>query len=207
MTTDYYTQLVTVILVSIAMVISPGQDFAIVTRNSLLFSRRAGILSALGIFLGIWVHVMYSLAGIALIISKSPTLYSVIKYLGAAYLLYLGIKSFINKENKVVNESSQNFLSDLEALRNGFMSNALNPKTTLFFLSIFTQVIDPDTPLKIQFLYGFIIAVAHILWFMIVAYFFSSKVFLSKFNSKKKLIERITGAILIIFAIKILTIA
>ena len=207
MTTDYYTQLVTVILVSIAMVISPGQDFAIVTRNSLLFSRRAGILSALGIFLGIWVHVMYSLAGIALIISKSPTLYSVIKYLGAAYLLYLGIKSFINKENKVVNESSQNFLSDLEALRNGFMSNALNPKTTLFFLSIFTQVIDPDTPLKIQFLYGFIIAVAHILWFMIVAYFFSSKVFLSKFNSKKKLIDRITGAILIIFAIKILTIA
>jgi len=202
---EYANQFLAVILVSTAMVISPGQDFAIVTRNTLLFSRKAGILSAVGIFLGIWIHVTYSLAGIALIIAKSPALYSAIKYMGAAYLLYLGIKSFMAKDTALSGDASQAKLSNATALRNGFMSNALNPKTTLFFLSIFTQVIDPSTPIKIQFLFGMIIAIAHLVWFVIVAYFFSSRVFLAKFNSKRTIIERITGTILILFGIKIVT--
>ncbi len=186
------------------MVISPGQDFAIVTRNSLLYSRKAGVWSAIGIFSAIWIHVTYSLAGIAIIISSSPFLYNLIRYLGALYLFGLGVKGLLKQNvNIIVNDNNKASISDAVAFKNGFLSNALNPKTTLFFLSLFTQVVDINTPFKIQLLYGFIIAFAHLLWFVLIAYFFSSKFFIDKFSHKRLMIERFMGLVLILFAIEI----
>ena len=204
MIVEYLSNIFTVAAISVVMVVSPGQDFAMVTRSALVFSRKAAILSALGIFFGIWVHVTYSLAGIAIIISKTPMLYNFIKYAGASYLLYLGIKGLLpGKEIPATDQKDNNGISNFTAFRNGFLSNALNPKTTLFFLSIFTQVIDRDTPLSIQFLYGVIIAMAHLVWFIIVAYFFSSKSFVKRFGAKKVIMEKIMGSILVLFSVKI----
>ena len=203
---EYIGDILTVMTISAVMVVSPGQDFAMVTRSALIFSRKAAMLSALGVFAGIWVHVAYSLAGIAIVISKTPMLYNFIKYAGASYLLYLGIKGLLAKKEVTTDTLKSNGgISNLAAFRNGFLSNALNPKTTLFFLSIFTQVIDGDTPLTIQFLYGAIIAIAHLIWFTAVAYFFSSKSFIKKFNAKKVVMERIIGGALVLFSVKIFT--
>ena len=200
----YANDIIAVMTISAVMVVSPGQDFAMVTRNALLFSRKAAVLSALGIFTGIWIHVAYSLAGIAIIIAKTPILYDFIKYAGAFYLLYLGIKGLLATQVTVGNgDKNTGKISNFSAFRNGFFSNALNPKTTLFFLSIFTQVIDKHTPLAIQFLYGVIIAVAHLIWFIIVAYFFSSEPFVRKFNTKKVIMEKIMGGILVLFSVKV----
>jgi len=201
---EYLSNIFTVAAISVVMVVSPGQDFAMVTRSALVFSRKAAVLSALGIFFGIWVHVTYSLAGIAIVISKTPMLYNSIKYAGASYLLYLGIKGLLSKKEITANnQKDNNGISNFTAFRNGFLSNALNPKTTLFFLSIFTQVIDKDTPLAIQFFYGVIIAIAHLVWFIIVAYFFSSKSFVKRFSAKKVIMERMMGGILVLFSAKI----
>ena len=202
---EYFHDIMTVITISIIMVVSPGQDFAIVTKNSLLYSRKIGIFSAIGIFSGIWLHVIYSLAGIAIIISSSPYLYNFIKYAGALYLLFLGLKGLFKKHiDMVSNKKNTATITNITAFKNGFISNALNPKTTLFFLSIFTQVVNINTPFKIQLLFGFIIAISHLIWFMLVAYFFSSNFFINKFNSKRLFIERFMGLILILFAIKII---
>ncbi|MGO1297943.1 MAG: LysE family translocator [Vibrio sp.] len=95
---EYLGVIITVTSIAVVMVISPGQDFAMITRNSLIYSRRAGIIGAFGISVAIWLHVMYSLAGIALIISQSEFLYSLIKYAGAFYLAYLGIKGLLHKK-------------------------------------------------------------------------------------------------------------
>ena len=205
MYSEYINELIAVIAISAVMVVSPGQDFAMITRNSLLYSRKAGILSAVGIFSAIWIHVGYSVAGIAIIISNSPLLYNTIKTAGAMYLLYLGIKNLfkkkIHQESKEVKNASD--ISDFSAFHNGFISNALNPKTTLFFLSIFTQVVGPSTPIDIQIVFGLIIALAHLIWFIAVAYFFSSKIFVLKFNERKLLMERLMGGALVLFALKI----
>ena len=204
MIAEHLSNIFTVAAISVVMVVSPGQDFAMVTRSALVFSRKAAVLSALGIFFGIWVHVTYSLAGIAIVISKTPMLYNSIKYAGASYLLYLGIKGLLSKKEITANnQKDNNGISNFTAFRNGFLSNALNPKTTLFFLSIFTQVIDKDTPLAIQFFYGVIIAIAHLVWFIIVAYFFSSKSFVKRFSAKKVIMERMMGGILVLFSAKI----
>ena len=84
----YSKEIISVGLISVFMAISPGADFVMVTRNSMLHSRLSGLYSSLGVSMGIWIHVVYSIAGLAVIISNSILLFSMIKYLGAAYLIY-----------------------------------------------------------------------------------------------------------------------
>ena len=86
------TELIAVITITLLAVISPGPDFAMVTRNSLMLSRRAGMLTALGIGLGVLVHVTYTLVGVGLLIQQSLWLFNAIKLVGAVYLIYLGVK-------------------------------------------------------------------------------------------------------------------
>lgn len=203
---EYLPVISLVIGIATVMVVSPGQDFAMITRNSLLYSRRAGLIGALGIFAAIWLHVAYSLAGIALLIDQSPLLYNMIKYAGAAYLLFLGGKLLLAKKVQDTEEkgSESPAISDLAAFRAGFVSNALNPKTTLFFLSIFTQVVTPQTPYSIQFVFGLIIALAHLLWFSLVAFFFSSQALAKRIKSIKVWIERVMGVCLCLLAARLM---
>ena len=81
-----------VITITIFAVISPGPDFAMVSRNSLALSRRAGILTAFGIGLGVLVHVSYTLLGIGILIRETPAMFDILKLGGAAYLIWLGAR-------------------------------------------------------------------------------------------------------------------
>ena len=98
---EYIPELLTVSIIAIFMAISPGADFIMVTRNSIFYGRKAGLYSSLGISAAIWLHITYSIAGLAVIISKSILLFSILKYFGAAYLIYIGYKTFKSK-NKIV---------------------------------------------------------------------------------------------------------
>ena len=203
---QYLSELLTLCFIAIFMAISPGADFVMVTRNSIFYGRKSGLYSALGISVAIWVHVAYSIAGLAVIISSSIILFSIIKYLGAAYLIYVGYKTFTSKTTIPIDENkSINNLSNFKAFKIGFITNVLNPKTTIFFLSIFTQIVTVDTSLITQLMYGAIISLAHLLWFIAVSYLFSHPLLLQKFNHSKKLIERIVGSVLIGFGLKVAT--
>lgn len=200
----YFQEIITISLIAILMAISPGADFVMVTRNSIFYSRKAGLYSALGISAAIWVHVAYSIAGLAIIISNSIILFSIIKYLGAAYLIYIGWKTFTSKSLPKVTENKSSFdLSPWKAFKIGFITNVLNPKTTIFFLSIFTQLVTVNTPLWLQIVYGVIISFAHLVWFVSVSFLFSHPVLLNKFNQYKKSIERVVGSVLIAFGLKV----
>jgi len=203
---NYTNELLTLSLIAIFMAVSPGSDFVMVTRNSIFYGRKSGLYSSIGISLAIWVHVSYSIAGLAIIISNSIILFSIIKYLGAAYLIYIGWKTFTSKSDLVIQqETNISELSNFSALKIGFITNVLNPKTTIFFLSIFTQLVTADTPLAIQLVYGFIISLAHLLWFIIVSFLFSHPALLNKFYKSKKLVEKAIGTVLIGFGIKVAT--
>lgn len=123
--------------------LSPGPDFAMILKQSITYGKRASIFSSIGIGLGISVHVIYTILGIGLIISKSIVLFNIIKYMGAAYLIYLGYKSLKSKGMKLQTEDilKNEKISDLKSFTIGFLCNALNPKATLFFLSMFTVVV------------------------------------------------------------------
>ena len=185
-------------------VISPGPDFAIVTKNSLLYSRRVGIMTALGVAIGIIIHVTYSLLGVGLLIAQSILLFSIIKYIGAAYLIYIGIQALRSKPHTdTLVQLEQKDVSYRKAFANGFLTNALNPKATLFFLALFTQVIDPTTPLVIQGLYGLEMVMITFVWFSFLALMLSSQIIKSRIVKVQHHVEHITGVALIALGIKV----
>ncbi|MCP3753168.1 MULTISPECIES: LysE family translocator [Pseudomonas] len=190
-------EIIAVALFTVLAVISPGADFAMVTRSSYAFGRRAGLAAALGIALGVQVHVLYTVLGIAVIISQSPALFLAMKVLGAGYLIYLGYKSLTNTTRISLDGASARQLGVLAALRSGFLTNALNPKTMLFVVSAYTQVVQPGSSLAINFGYGAFMSFAHWLWFSLVAVFFSSAVLRRAMLERQRLVDRVIGVALI----------
>ncbi|MBN3747926.1 LysE family transporter [Burkholderia sp. Se-20373] len=195
------TELIVVVTITLLAVISPGPDFAMVTRNSLMLSRRSGVLTALGIGLGVTVHVSYTLLGVGLLIRQSLWLFNAVKLVGAIYLIYLGAKMLMTKAGNGHTDAPAAPLSDLAALRTGFLTNALNPKTTVFIVSLFMQAVRPDTPLTVQIGYGAFIAVAHAGWFSLVALCFSATAVRDRLLALRHWIDRTFGCLLVGFGV------
>jgi len=195
------TELFAIALITILAVISPGADFAMVTRNSLLHGRRAGVLCALGIALGVQVHVFYTMFGVGLLIAHAPALLQGIKLIGAAYLVWIGWKTLSAKAlpggETAAHGGSTAPLSTLAALRMGFLTNALNPKTTLFVVSTYTQVVHAGTPLVAQFGYGVFMSAAHAVWFALVAAVFASGALRRSLLARQRIVDRVIGVTLI----------
>ncbi|BCY01235.1 LysE family translocator [Stutzerimonas stutzeri] len=196
----YWMEFMTVALVHLLAVASPGPDFAVVVRESVAQGRRAGSWTALGVGCGIFVHVAYSLLGIGLIVSQSIVLFNLFKWLAAAYLVYLGWRALRARPMNLEAIDGANAPVARSAWRAfviGFVTNGLNPKATLFFLSLFTVVISPDTPLLVQAGYGLYLAGATALWFLLVAWLFSRGRVRAGFARMGHWFDRLTGAVLI----------
>lgn len=203
---QFLPEFLTVAVLHLLAVMSPGPDFIMISRNSLIYSRKTGIYSSIGLALGILVHVTYSLVGIGLIISKSIALFSTIKFLGAGYLIYIGFQSLrsTSKEPAVDQlEVTKQDLTRFKAIKMGFLTNALNPKATLFFLALFTQVIHASTPLTVKILYGAEMSLMTFVWFAIVSLILSHSAIKSRFSRVQHYLEKTTGAILIALGIKV----
>lgn len=193
-------EFMTVALVHLLAVASPGPDFAVVVRESVTQGRRVGSWTALGVGCGIFVHVAYSLLGIGLIVSQSIVLFNLFKWLAAGYLLYLGWRALRARPMSLDTADEVDTTSDRspwQAFVVGFVTNGLNPKATLFFLSLFTVVISADTPLWVQAGYGVYLAGATALWFLLVAWLFSRGRVRAGFARMGHWFDRLTGAVLI----------
>jgi len=198
-------EIITLCMVALMMAISPGADFVLVTKNSLSYSRTAGLYTTLGITTGTWVHISYSIAGLAIVINASPMLFNALKYLGAFYLVFIGISSIKTKGTE--SDGLQEYFDSIRpatAFISGFFSNALNPKTTLFFLGIFTQLVTLETPVIMQFIYGIIISFAHLLWFSLLSYLLTHQKLLPKVKRYQKMINLLMGITLIALGLKLI---
>ncbi|MCQ2034169.1 LysE family translocator [Stutzerimonas kunmingensis] len=196
----YWMEFMTVALVHLLAVASPGPDFAVVVRESVTQGRRIGSWTALGVGCGIFVHVAYSLLGIGLIVSQSIVLFNLFKWLAAGYLLYLGWRALRARPMSLDTADEVGTTSDRspwQAFVVGFVTNGLNPKATLFFLSLFTVVISADTPPWVQAGYGVYLAGATALWFLLVAWLFSRGRVRAGFARMGHWFDRLTGAVLI----------
>ncbi|MFD3665663.1 LysE family translocator [Streptomyces sp. NPDC058659] len=190
-------QLIAVAVITILAVISPGADFAMTVRNSYLYGRAAGVLAAVGIALGVLVHVTYTMLGVGLLVSRSPMLFTAMKLIGAAYLVYIGYKTFVAKTQVDVDLSDDGGLSKAGALRTGFLTNALNPKTMLFVLSTYTQVVSADTPVFQQVGYGLFMSFAHLVWFALAALLFSQQSLRTRLLQRQTVLNKVIGTVLV----------
>lgn len=204
---QYWLEFLTIAGVHLLAVASPGPDFAIVLKHSISFGRRAAIITSIGVGLAILVHVGYSLLGIGLLITTQPWLFQVFSYLAAAYLFYLGwgaIRSAAPSELiDDMNEGEAPTISDWKAFTVGFLTNGLNPKATLFFLSVFAVVVSSTTPNSIKLVYGLYLAVATGAWFCFLSYWLSSNKVRAFLGKHGYWFDRVMGAVLILLAIKL----
>ena len=192
------------IVLGLLIVVSPGADFVLVLKNSINNGRKAGLLTGLGIGIGVCIHITYSILGIGHLLSQNIILFSMIKYAGSAYLIYLGITGiFCSKlkfDCKTVSISLQND-NARKYFTQGFLCNMLNPKTMLFFLSIFSQLISPhnDNSSYFALIYGLYISVLHILWFCLIAFLVTSEKVLSVFQRVGNRVNQACGVGLVAF--------
>ncbi|MFB7178900.1 LysE family translocator [Streptomyces sp. NPDC056257] len=191
------TEVIAVAVITLLAVISPGADFAMVVRNSYLYGRPTGLFAAGGVAAGVLVHVSYTMLGVGLLIASSTALFTAIKLAGAVYLVWIGIRTFRARAEVSVDLESKPQLSPLGAMRSGFLTNVLNPKTTLFVVSTFTQVVNPDTPLWQQAGYGLFMSAAHLGWFGAVALFFSDSRLRDRMLKAQKTLNRAIGSVLV----------
>ena len=200
----YLLPAVTVFGLMLVALISPGPDFLCVLRNALAHGRRIGVLTAAGIACGVFVHLAYCMAGLAIVIAKSILLFNIIKICGAVYLLYLAVQALRStgwSADMVVDKQSVS--SPHRAFIQGFVTNVLNPKATLFFLALFTQFIDPHTPLRIQGLYGLICVLTTFMWFSFVSLLLNHPHVRRRFSALSVWIDRMTGIAFIALAAKL----
>lgn len=202
---EYLPLILSVTVIHLLAVISPGPDFIIAIKHSLTYSRKTGFFTALGFALGISVHLLYCVFWLALLISQSLLLFSIIKFLWAGYLIYIGVMSFLAKGSKIEigTQTHKKDITWYQALKIGFLTNVLNPKATLFFLSLFTMVISPETPALILGVISSIMIINTALWFSLVAFFFTQAPVRTAFYRFESIFNKIFWGLLIGLGLKV----
>ena len=202
-------QFISIVIIHLFAVISPGPDFAVVVKQSLK-GRPSGVFTSLGIALGILFHASYCILGVSYFIIENNYIFNTIKIAGGLYLCFLGVSSFlsnrnipqINKDNFDKQEQQSSIIKNDFFI--GFVTNLLNPKATLFFLSLFVLVIDINTSLYSQIFYGFWMSMITGLWFCLVSLLISSYYLNIFINRYFTLLNKIMGVLLIFISMKII---
>lgn len=179
-------------------VVSPGADFAVVSRNSSLFGQSAGLASSVGIASGCFVHVAYAILGLALISQYFPDFFEYVRIIGAGYLIYLGVTMVRAKADGADSiQASGQQLSNWRYFRMGLLTNSLNPKTSLFVISLYSQVIGPETAMDAKILWGVFIAISHFIWFGAVSMFMSTPAIRTQILQNQRVFNVTIGVVLL----------
>ncbi len=195
------------ILAGIVLNLTPGADTMYILGRSISQGKKAGTLSALGITTGALIHCLFAALGLSIILAKSALAFEIVKYVGAAYLIYLGIKMLITKPDpnfELQNNSLQ--VNYRKIYVSGILTNVLNPKVALFFLAFLPQFINPDYSQSfLPFLIlGLTFVTTGTIWCLALAMFSSRLSNTIRKNYKiKKWLDKITGGIFIALGIKL----
>lgn len=186
--------------------ITPGNDFIYIASRSITYGKKAGIISGLGISLGLIVHIIASVLGLSVILAESSIAFNIVKYIGAAYLIYLGIKTLWDRTNNIGNMNGDEVPSNKKLLRQGFITNVFNPKVALFFLSFLPQFVNPskgNVSLQLLTLGLWFVISGTAVSILIALTFSTMKNILMRFPGFWKWQKKITGVVLIGLGLKI----
>ncbi len=187
--------------------LTPGTDTIYILGRSMAYGRRAGVLSALGISTGSMIHTLAAASGLSLVLATSATAFSLVKYCGAMYLIYLGVRAFFpEKRTRSKDEQGNTSISCRQLYGSGIVTNVLNPKVALFFLAFLPQFIDPAYPHAILsfILLGSTFIISGTCWCLLLAVYsakFSS--LLQERSQATNLMGKLTGFLFIGLGVKL----
>ncbi|WP_224703367.1 LysE family translocator [Devosia aquimaris] len=183
----------------------PGADFAMVLRQSIAHDRRAALFTSAGIATSILVHGSYTLLGVGVIVGQSLLLFNILKWAGAAYLVYLAISALRSPPPKPpqASELAVTRRGDMAAFALGFLTNLLNPKAVLFFLALFTSLVSAHTGGDVKVVYVLCMSIMLFAWFALVSVFFTTAWVREGFFRFGRWFNRVTGITFILLAVRV----
>lgn len=199
---DFMNNYLNFLFLTIVLVIIPGPDYILITKNTLAFGKLAGFKTIFGTCTALMCHTLFSVIGLSTLLVKSAVLYSFIKYVGAGYLIYLGIKSLLTKQTTthLDDESTKtNFYSQ------GLVTNLFNPKIAVFFLTFLPQFVDGSDSSWWHFgLLGLTYIAVTFMIFGLYTLLLNRVRHVFKKQTTQRIINNSAGAILVFFGIKLI---
>ena len=192
-------QLIVIVSVTALIMLTPGPDMLIVMRNTLTGGSAAGLHTSAGVLVGNLVHIFYCVIGIGLLISQSVVAFSILRYAGAAYLVYLGVSAILADRRSLDPSRIRVRRRGDGWFMQGLFNNLLNPKGTLFYLGIFSMVITPDTPVAAA---AILIAISAGFWLVFVRTL-DRPVFRRWIDGSQAAISRVFGGVLVFLGLRV----
>lgn len=199
--------ILTVAIVHLGIVIVPGPNFLIVTKNSLTHSRHVGLVTAQGVALGTIVYVIAGFLGFTALLAQSVVLFNVVKWIGTAYFVYVGIRlirsSVHNK--RIVDTLVENPFSDRQALQSGLLTMLSNVKSAFYFMLLFTTFVPANITTEVRLSLLVVIPTISLIWYSIIAWTFSNHHIRGFYRRIERGINIVFGGLWILLGIKLAT--
>jgi RhtB (resistance to homoserine/threonine) family protein len=205
-------QFLAFLLVAGLLTITPGADMALVMRHALGGGRRQAFFASLGICLGCLIWGTASALGVSVVFAQSPLAFAILKYIGGAYLIYLGVRALsaaIRGQQSTTNDSSRpsslrGYRPEWTCFGQGLLTNLLNPKVAVFYLTFLPQFVAPERPVLPQSVF---LATTHVLmglvWLTLYARFIDRMAAVLLTDRVRRRIEAATGAVLMALGIRL----
>lgn len=200
--------LLTVALIHLAAVISPGANFLIVSSTALTYSRHSGVMAARGVALGSLAYITIGFLGFAAVISQSPLLFNIIRVAGAIYFVRTGIRALASLRGTARTTQVETPATDLthaSAFRRGMLTALGNPTSVLYFLSLFTTFIEVDTPLGEKAALALLLITISLTWYTVVAVTFSHPRVRRVYGRFERWLKGLIGVLWLFLAFKLIT--
>ena len=198
-----FTIWLSLLTVSMLGAMSPGPSLAMVAKHSLAGGRLHGIVTSWAHAAGVGAYALITLLGLAVLLQQSPLLFNILTYAGAGYLAYLGVNALRSKGGVAAKLAAGEPASLLEAARDGAMISLLNPKLALFFLALFSQYVAVGTEFSSRAIIVATPLLVYGLWYTLIAVVLSNPKVLEKLRTKAQLIDRLSGVVLILLAMRV----
>lgn len=192
------------IVICILGALSPGPSLALVIRNAVNGGVAKGYATAISHGLGVALYAAITATGVAVIIVNTPFLFSLIQYAGAAFLLYLGVKSLLSKKSKLIpQEETIVKTNNINGWRDGFLLAFLNPKLAIFFIALFSQFLNSDSGVEQKVIMTMTVGTLDALWYCFVTFLISKGNIINKLKENSYIVDKVTGCFLIALAVKV----
>ncbi|EHK5440299.1 LysE family translocator [Aeromonas hydrophila] len=183
--------------------ISPGPSLALIIRNTVQGGQGHGVATALGHGFGVGIYALITALGLAILITQTPLLFDVIRYGGAAFLAWLGVKALLAKPAKGEASEEVHQLRGRQGAFEGFMVAFLNPQLAVFFIALFSQFVHADTGWREGGIMMLTAGGIDAVWYVLVAMVLSRGPVLAWLKAKSFVIDKVSGLVLLGLALKV----
>ncbi|MCB9458166.1 MAG: LysE family translocator [Anaerolineaceae bacterium] len=202
---DSWALLLTIAVAHVVIAVTPGPNFLIVLKVSVSTSRRHGLVTSLGVITGTGIYATSGFLGFAALLAHSAELLTILRWLGAIYLIYMGVQAFRANHHADLPEAGHQTITMTlpQAYRTGLLTMLSNPKAALYFFTLFTTTVPTTVTLEMKIIVISMLMAISLTWYTIVALSFSNRRIQALYMRAKRWLDRFFGGVFIVLGIRV----